>query len=382
MRDLSPGPVEYWETGGLANVSMSIIANHGGGWLYRLCPAHANLTEGCFQKGTLRFEGTTQWLIDDAGAVLASIPAIRTSLGTTPEGSLWARNPIPMFPGALKPPFASVPGRGPFHFGVVDTVRVPDVPPGNYVLSFRWDAEQTKQVWSQCGDVTIARQGATSALATTHTITAVPTAGSFMPPQGRKTSTKAVCTGGSLGLDVVDCDSWVSVYDSLGGDQWPASWRSSCDSLRTDPCGCQSTDGWGMFLRCTGKRDILRISEIYLLGPLVDGILAEEIGNMSALVALSIVESNIRGPLPDTFGQLRSLEMLWMDNNKKLGGPVPPSLNLIGHQLTVIELARSNFSGSLPYLPFASIPDCTLGGTMFACPLPPGADTACGATCL
>lgn len=48
-----------------------------------------------------------------------------------------------------------------FSFNVVDTVRVPQVPAGDYVVSFRWDCEQTPQIWSQCSDVTIVAPGAT-----------------------------------------------------------------------------------------------------------------------------------------------------------------------------------------------------------------------------
>jgi hypothetical protein len=43
-----------------------------------------------------------------------------------------------------------------FDFGIVDLVQVPDdLAPGEYVLSFRWDCEQTKQIWNSCADVTI-----------------------------------------------------------------------------------------------------------------------------------------------------------------------------------------------------------------------------------
>merc|ERR1712216_977804 len=43
-----------------------------------------------------------------------------------------------------------------FEFSVVDKVRIPKVPPGEYVVSFRWDCEQTPQIWATCSDVTIA----------------------------------------------------------------------------------------------------------------------------------------------------------------------------------------------------------------------------------
>ena len=38
---------------------------------------------------------------------------------------------------------------------IVDHVVVPKLPAGDYVLGFRWDCEETAQVWSSCADVTI-----------------------------------------------------------------------------------------------------------------------------------------------------------------------------------------------------------------------------------
>lgn len=38
---------------------------------------------------------------------------------------------------------------------IVDQLTVPDVTPGDYVLQFRYDAEQTPQVWNSCADVRI-----------------------------------------------------------------------------------------------------------------------------------------------------------------------------------------------------------------------------------
>ena len=34
-------------------------------------------------------------------------------------------------------------------------VEVPDLPPGEYVLSFRWDCEQTSQIWNACSNIRI-----------------------------------------------------------------------------------------------------------------------------------------------------------------------------------------------------------------------------------
>merc|ERR1712003_572828 len=40
-------------------------------------------------------------------------------------------------------------------FSVMDEVNVPNTP-GEYVLSWRWDCEQTDQVWNSCADIVIA----------------------------------------------------------------------------------------------------------------------------------------------------------------------------------------------------------------------------------
>ena len=38
-----------WEAGSQVEVGFTLQANHGGGYQYRLCPAHLPLTEECFQ---------------------------------------------------------------------------------------------------------------------------------------------------------------------------------------------------------------------------------------------------------------------------------------------------------------------------------------------
>jgi len=39
---------------------------------------------------------------------------------------------------------------------ISDHVKIPkNLPVGDYVLSWRWDAEETAQIWSNCADVTV-----------------------------------------------------------------------------------------------------------------------------------------------------------------------------------------------------------------------------------
>ena len=38
---------------------------------------------------------------------------------------------------------------------IQDLVRIPKVPPGEYVVGFRWDCETSSQVWTSCADIRI-----------------------------------------------------------------------------------------------------------------------------------------------------------------------------------------------------------------------------------
>jgi len=193
-----------WVVGSQVEVAWGIQANHGGGYQYRLCPASEPLSEECFQRTPLAFVGNTQWLQYGWGNDRnnrTEIPAVQVGGDLViPAGSSWRRNPIPpcnsnVTGGAhhlfnppdctgptFEPPVDGAWGYGvgscgtpfpwtpacthdeivdqAFDFGIVDKVVVPDVPPGDYVVGFRWDSEQSSQVWSVCADVTIVSDGA------------------------------------------------------------------------------------------------------------------------------------------------------------------------------------------------------------------------------
>jgi hypothetical protein len=168
-----------WTAGEEAEVSWGISANHGGGYQYRLCPANEALTEECFQKTPLKFSGAKSWLRWNNGHQV-EIDALRVTNGTTPSGSEWTRNPIPTCAGdgnepcTLGPAFPPPTGcnetcwgyqpNGSYAHGsntvempaIVDKVLIPPgLPSGNYVVGWRWDCEQTVQIWSSCGDVVV-----------------------------------------------------------------------------------------------------------------------------------------------------------------------------------------------------------------------------------
>jgi len=164
---------EVWTAGGEAEVAWGVTANHGGGYQYRLCPKpknHMDLTEDCFQKMPLSAISNTQWLQKGSDvSTRVAISASRTTSGTSPAGSQWTRNPIPACGGfgggsgnnysvcngtQFPPPFAGVTQFFESPWSIVDKLRVPNLP-GDYVIGFRYDCEQTPQVWQQCGDVRI-----------------------------------------------------------------------------------------------------------------------------------------------------------------------------------------------------------------------------------
>lgn len=60
-----------------------------------------------------------------------------------------------MFPSQWNEGYGQGSG-GHFMFSMTDKLKIPDsLEPGTYSLSWRWDCEQTPQVWNSCADVTI-----------------------------------------------------------------------------------------------------------------------------------------------------------------------------------------------------------------------------------
>ena len=49
--------VTKWQSGQPTEVAWMVGTNHGGGYVYSLCPANETLEEKCFQQTTLPFVG-------------------------------------------------------------------------------------------------------------------------------------------------------------------------------------------------------------------------------------------------------------------------------------------------------------------------------------
>jgi len=85
-----------WNRGVVQQIAFAIKANHGGGYSWRLCKKDkaGRVTEHCFQQNVLKFAGDKQWLLWPNGTRL-EVPLKTTTAGTFPEGSQWARIPVP-----------------------------------------------------------------------------------------------------------------------------------------------------------------------------------------------------------------------------------------------------------------------------------------------
>ena len=80
-----------WTRGHAELTAWFITFNHGGGYRYRLCPAHEELTEACFQQTPLDFVGTTHTIRYHDNTT----KAIGNNVVKEGGGVGWMMNPIP-----------------------------------------------------------------------------------------------------------------------------------------------------------------------------------------------------------------------------------------------------------------------------------------------
>jgi len=195
-----------WQLGSTVDVAWALSANHAGGYTYRLCKDDGAVTEECFQANTLKFATNVSWIWYPNGTKI-EIPMHKVTNGTYPSGSEWARDPVPAcyecdpyeqcgapinpptpgYPkenkwndqvncygacagsvGSKTNPNGFCPGETQFpapskytgfgkylwEWSIMDKVIIPDsLDAGNYLLSWRWDCEESTQVWQNCADV-------------------------------------------------------------------------------------------------------------------------------------------------------------------------------------------------------------------------------------
>jgi Leucine-rich repeat (LRR) protein len=144
-----------------------------------------------------------------------------------------------------------------------------------------------------------------------------------------------------------------------------------------DPCGCWNGNP---AITCEGSKPIFgsHIEEIILNGE-VSGTFPSSFGQLTALTMITMCQnSHLTGTIPASFAQLTNLGQLVLANNQ-LTGTIPASFAQLTN-LKQLVLIHNQLTGIIPALPFSQF-DCELEGNDFSCPLPPGAKEHCNATC-
>ena len=90
-----------WRRGEEAKARWQLTAAHGGGYLYRLCPATENLTEECFARTPLEFAAPTVRAVFNDSSLDRDLPAVLITEG---GGKGWMRNPLPYITDLVRPP--------------------------------------------------------------------------------------------------------------------------------------------------------------------------------------------------------------------------------------------------------------------------------------
>jgi len=178
-KTLRPRPTgTKWAAGAEYEVAWTILVNHGGGYSYRLCPANSTLNEDCFNKHPVTMVGQSALRWGGVGGRTLPFDAVTITEGTK-AGVMWRRNPVPMAwktkagkwgagswhltTGMGFQPMCEDHGMytctgesGPYNLEVVDKILIPnDILAGDWVLNWRFDCEESNQVWQSCSDVAI-----------------------------------------------------------------------------------------------------------------------------------------------------------------------------------------------------------------------------------
>jgi hypothetical protein len=151
------------------------------------------------------------------------------------------------------------------------------------------------------------------------------------------------------------CKFWQQLFDATGGALSP--W-ASCSVLRNDPCSCGGSNcTYTQPKVCVMCKDG-DITAIFLSIDGLNGTMPSSIGELVALTALRIVDTNLHGTIPSELAKLTKLTDLVLDRNQ-LTGLVP-----------ALPFAQYNAPCSLSFPP-----NCDDGGrcNRFKCPLPPNA---------
>lgn len=123
----------------------------------------------------------------------------------------------------------------------------------------------------------------------------------------------------------------LTFYAALNGTEWTESWALN-----------EPLENWKGISLNNGDC----VSGITLNANNLQGELPSEIGNLTGLKRLSLVNNNLVGNLPESIGNLRNLESLVLRSNQ-LSGIIPTNIRKLT-KLTTLNLSVNNFSGNIP----------------------------------
>ena len=133
-----------------------------------------SVTETDFQEHALEFAGDTTTVRTTDGKEF-TIDAMRTYVTANNARQQWTKNPIPekldsyaMPKGLTSKNFYNTDKSQPYwnwKFSLIDEVKIPsNLAPGDYYISWRWDAGSAPQNFNNCGDVKIVSDGESTLL--------------------------------------------------------------------------------------------------------------------------------------------------------------------------------------------------------------------------
>eukprot|EP00981_Chlorochromonas_danica_P007615 scaffold1829_cov194-Ochromonas_danica.AAC.4 len=151
-----------------------------------------------------------------------------------------------------------------------------------------------------------------------------------------------------LSLASTQIDALYAIYNASRGENWvyqegQQPWNFS--QTVVDPCGDQ-WQGVLCALQCNSTACQEEVVELVLISNNMCGSLAEEIGDLSALVNLTIVNQTfLTNHIPERIGDLHNLQYLSLERTL-LQGSLPATLWQLS-QLQYLEISDSSIQGSI-----------------------------------
>lgn len=92
--------------------------------------------------------------------------------------------------------------------------------------------------------------------------------------------------------------------------------------------------------------NLTRLRTLHLYGSGLGGHIPLEIGNLAELTELEVGSNGLSGNIPPSLGNLTKLEKLYLDKNR-LSGSIPPELGNLKH-LQRLSISNNNLAGTIP----------------------------------